>query len=205
MLILCFPFLLQAQDVQKKSLEIGLDISRAVSIFNGNRTASGEFVFRKPYNKSAIRARLGMSFGLTDQTANMDMNTSNSSRSNIYMGIGYERHVFLIEKWTLYYGGELGSFSDRSHAKQEIPTQNRYADSFINTQGASLSPILGIRFKVNDRISFATESRFSLVGEKTTKRNETTSGGSNRSVEEEEFSFSGAFTSPYSLYLLIRI
>ncbi|MDB4286124.1 hypothetical protein N9933_02370 [bacterium] len=176
-----------------------------VHVFNTNRNASGSFIFRKVYEKSAVGSRLGLSFGLSDENTEPIPRFEMTSMYEVSGDIGYERHIPVMNRWALYYGGDLGTFFNRSNRERDNTGQNKFMGQSVTSRGLPLSPLLGVRFKVNSRISLVTETKFFISYAHNIRRDVVVIPGNARNLVSEGFSFNGYSVSPYSLYLMMRL
>lgn len=153
-MLCCLPFIIEAQTT--KTTELGFNTSPLLTTFIsiGQTEASNPpvaFTWKRVKTNGRV-FRMGIGFNLRSRTGFIEPNTN-----QFFFNIGFERRRHISEKWEYYWGGDLmfnreTSFSERS----------------LIGDGIGLGPVLGIRYVVNDKISFSTESTLYLVfGEET--------------------------------------
>jgi hypothetical protein len=154
------------------------------------------FGYRKFFGANAARVNINGRISTSGEPG-----TGYFYRTSFFLtGLGYERHVQLSKRWSLYGGGDL-VFSN-------YKTTDDYFSSYYNqqyyysykTRLFGLSPLLGIVVRLKPYLSFGTETGC-LLGYVTTKRfdilpvEQYTSGNS----------FAAVFIPPTSLFLRIQI
>ncbi len=81
-------------------------------------------------------------------------------RYNASLRIGYEFVQELSRRWQVYYGADLTA--NYAHERSDSPSWNAgYASGYESTsKSLGMAPVLGIRFRINQRLSLITESSF---------------------------------------------
>jgi len=148
-LICCLPFWLQAQT--SKYTELGFNTSPLLTTFIsiGQVEASNPpvaFTWKRVKNNGRV-LRMGIGFNLRSETGFIEPNTN-----KFFFNIGFERRRNITEKWKYYWGGDL-----------IFNRENNFRERSLIGDGVGLGPILGIRYVINDKISFSTESTLYLV------------------------------------------
>lgn len=145
-------------DLKTYSRDIGFNTS---IILNGliNSSGSSLDLILKKQKSSNTANRFGISL-----FADIATNTFNGSGSyyqndnySLSISIGKEKQSQIGKKWIFYYGGDLAPFYqyfNQEYYYSGLP-QN---DNTNNDYGLKISPFLGIRFQINDRIYVATEA-----------------------------------------------
>lgn len=109
--------------------------------FNSDLVDPGAYVLTyKRINERGRGFRLG--FGVS-------LNSIEGENSFINFRLGYERQTVITSKWLFYWGIDLvanvGNFND--------PTTEI-------SKGVGLGPVIGIQYRINEKIGFSTESSF---------------------------------------------
>jgi len=172
--LFAFPVLMFAQsensqsgDSQGKN-EVGMDITYLTSSllgssgndFGGSPSLSGvyQLTYRRHFDKFALRLRLGTY--LNGEDDENDGNTLTSSSYRVDYRLGLEKTLEISDKWNLFYG------IDFRHSISEFNSQWLNGEVLTNrtssTNRFSLAPILGIEFRIAERISLRTESNMSV-------------------------------------------
>ncbi len=162
MLVSGYSFSQDLPDLKAYSKDIGFNTN---FILNGIINSSGspfDIMFKKQKtSNTAIR------YG-TDIYANLTTNTNNGSSSyyqynnySLSISVGKEKQNQLSKKWIFYYGGDLAPF----YRYYEMSyynlgqIQNKTNDKDF---GLRVSPFLGIRFQITDRLYIGTEALLTL-------------------------------------------
>lgn len=172
---------LNAQDTLKNNLtqstenkhlnELGLDMTPFTKFylnFSGNSGNSYQpiymLTYRRYFKKSNFRTAIGGDY-LSSETPSPYYNDSLKTKyfnkqSSLAVRIGYEFFQDFSKHWQVYYGADLRA--TYFHQKNDAPNWNGgYANGIeTTTKGLGLAPVLGLRFKINKRISLITESSF---------------------------------------------
>lgn len=186
-------------EVQYKN-DLGFDVSRFVTIFNSNFESNSPYVFtyRRNYEKGALRFGLG---GRTSTSSNSIEPTNDIDQANhsLNFRVGYEWQTNFEKRWQLYYGLD-GSYSlDHTMVKQQNLGETTKVVTHVDEYG--LSPVVGLKFKLNKRLSLATETSVMLshVYQSQSNTNETT--GVSYGVFKNRI-WRGNFIAPSSVFLL---
>ena len=118
-------------------------------------------IYKRIYRKSAIR--LGIGWILSNyNNKNNDTLKSNSNNNTLNIGLGYERYGFISKRWTYFYGADaIGSYSHvKSH---EYYSYRSNYDNNSTTFKYGISPLFGLMFRFNNRISISTETCYDLT------------------------------------------
>jgi hypothetical protein len=120
--------------------------------------------YRRHLKSGNIRAAVGGGF------ADYDIPTPFAGDSNIYhfksynidYRVGWEFTNELSKRWQVFYGADFRH--SLMYTKNDAPFWNGgYANgSESKVQSFGLAPLLGIRFRINNRISLSTETSFSI-------------------------------------------
>jgi hypothetical protein len=147
---------------------IGIDATGLIhQIFNSGSVTESYFTspyiitYRRIFANNALRIGVGGKFYYNDGSQN-DSNQFKHTHYSINAGIGYERYVPLGKRWKLFLGADAivnyGSGSDR-----ETLGSSYFSNQSSSIFGFGVSPFLGIDFKINKRLSIATESDYAIT------------------------------------------
>lgn len=145
---------MQAQTT--KTIELGFNSSPLLTSFisiGQTEAANPPVAFTWKRVKTNGRVfRMGIGFNLRSRTGFIEPNTN-----QFFFNIGFERRRDISEKWEYYWGGDL-----------MFNRETNFRERTLLGDGIGLGPVLGIRYVVNEKISFSTESTLYLVfGEET--------------------------------------
>jgi hypothetical protein len=157
--------------------------------------------YKRIYNKHALRAGIGGNISNYEGVANDTIN-SNSNYYNLTFGIGYEHYVYLAKKWTFYYGLDLiGSYQGYEYLYEYNSNSNRKETTTTYRYGAS--PLLGLIFRLNKRISLATETCYDILHSQSKTSTTYTNYPYNNSTFKST-GFETQFHAPFSLIVRIQ-
>ena len=152
--------------------EFGIDGTAFIKqFFNFN---SGQFpdqysatyylTYRRHFKCGNIRFAIGGSYADYDLTSgwSLDSNKYHYNSYSFSSRIGWEFFSNLSKRWQTFYG--LDFRPTISHTKNDAPYWNGgYANGYeSNSQIYSIAPLLGFRFRLNNRLSISTETSFSI-------------------------------------------
>lgn len=132
--------------------------------------------YKRYFGKNALRAGVGINSSQThNYTSFLDTVDYTSSIFSGVLGVGYERQVNLSKRWQLYYGADFFGEYEYTYTRQEyVPSYQVYRQK-ITGYGYGISPLLGIAFNINKRLSLGTEASYD-VEYKTTKEARSSTG-----------------------------
>jgi len=151
---------------------IGLDANGFVRQFLNLNTIS---YYYSPYvlsykriikNTHAIRANVGGNHYKNNSSTNDTINTKNI-RSDFFLGIGYENYKYVSKNWNIYYGADLIFNYKNDEQKSNNNLYNSYR-SIQSDYAYGVSPVFGVQFLINKRISLATETSYDITYTTTT-------------------------------------
>lgn len=167
-IILTAAFNLSAQKEpiqQTNHHEIGIDASSFLAqILPGNggyQNTPFFLMYRYHFPKSALRFGIG-GYATKDDAITNDTASSLYQRSGLFLRVGYERKTDFGKHWQFFYG------LDARFQFYNLENSNDYSQSLSlrYTQESSyygVAPLMGFRFKINERISVTTEASFLLA------------------------------------------
>jgi hypothetical protein len=157
-------------DTTKKDFKnvIGIDVTSVIRQFfiSGNTSPLNSnfptiISYRRIFKSNAAKIALGVSMFTDDRTID-DTIKATTNRSGFTIRLGFEHYCYLGKRWMYYFGADalIGqstlinetSFSNISSSKSKAVT-----DAY------GFSPVLGITFKINDRLFIATESSLDVI------------------------------------------
>jgi len=149
-------------DLKAYSKDIGFNTN---FLLNGFINSSGNpfAVMLKKQKTSNSAIRYGISLN-ADISTNASGGISYYKNDNygISLSIGKENQTQLTKKWIFYFGGDLAPFY-QFYQQQYYQLNDLQNEVKNNEIGLRISPFLGIRFQINERLYVGTEAllRFS--------------------------------------------
>ena len=150
--------------------ELGLDVTGTIRFFTKFQNSSDYsytptyfLTYRRYFSKCNIR--LGIGGGVSNQEIPSpygDSSIYNYNSSSFDSRLGCEFKSELTKRWQVFYGLDF-RFSFGNTKNEAAFFNGNYANGFeshFTTIG--FAPILGFRFKLNDRMSLLTEANFSF-------------------------------------------
>lgn len=114
--------------------------------------------YKHYFGNSALRFGAGADVMQTNTTTDASVATNESTNNRFDLRLGYEFEKPLGEKWNLYYGLDLLMNMSTSIYKYEDPNNLYSYESSTNTTGFGGGPLVGISWKINQRIKLSTEA-----------------------------------------------
>ncbi len=160
--------------------EFGLDATgfiRSILNFNIDPTFQMPYAptyylsYRRKFKPGNIRFAIGGSYGREDvPSVHSDTTMFQRNHSAINIRLGWEFTTELSKRWQAYYGLDLRATF--THSYNEVQFYNAgYANGRENrNEILGVAPLLGFRFRINDRISILAEGSFSLNWAKADRR-----------------------------------
>jgi hypothetical protein len=194
--------------------EFGLDATGFVRQFLNLNTNTEIYIptyyltYRRYLKSGNIRAGIGATYSYND---NIDPNNVNVKKLeyisySLNARIGWEFIKELSERWQIFYGMDIRP--DYLYTKNDRMFQNNgiASGSEVKTQQFGVAPLLGFRFKLNDRLSILSESSFSIVMQKSKQKNYFTAlPGINQNIPDNTFSTVNRIYSGFSQLQNIHI
>lgn len=160
--------------------EFGLDATGFLrQFFNVDNNLNGSnyyptyyLTYRRKFAKGNIRFAFGGSYANTDQPSPYpnDKNKYGSTAYGLDLRIGWEFKTEISKRWQAFYGLDFRpSFFSQ---KNDAPYFNGgYANGMESKgQNYGFAPVLGLRFKLTNRLSILTEASLSMNFQKVTNR-----------------------------------
>lgn len=159
-------------DTTKKEFKniIEIDATGLLQQFFFSSGTGGGYYVVTPYmisykrifnNNNAIRSGVGGTTYSNNSIVNDTVNSS-SKRTSFNVGLGIEHYSYLTKRWNFFFGVDAIA----NYSENESVQGNSTTSSYTNTQanyGYGISPLVGIQFKINSRISISTETRYDIV------------------------------------------
>jgi len=194
-----------AQKKEKKSnrsTEVGLNITNTLAGFfnsGGSGLSTDPYLFSLKFAGPKGAVRFATNFRTQSRSEFLNNGTRQIDETEVFLRGGYEFRKPIDNRFTLYYGVdavaeylfERVEFSDFASA---ITTEN-------NTIGFGGGPVLGIQYKIMDRIALSTET--SIYGVVQSQEESFDEGRGTPRIENNTTGFRVEPLIPSSLYLII--
>ena len=207
-LIFSTPFLFgqESDDVQTYQNEWGLNITGFANQFlsiNGSTADPGSFLltYKRIKKNQAFRTGLGLFLNFTNTDENANESSLESNSVNISLRLGMEKHFPIERKWLFTAGGDLIlNYSDFTSG-----SLSNFGDVTIKNSewSVGLGPVLGVHFRINQRISLGTEG--TLYIRYFDSNSETDFGDFGGSNNNDSTGFSLNMNTPLALYFSVRL
>jgi len=183
--------------------DVGVDFTRFFRFLNSNLNSDYPYylTYRRNFDNSSLRAGFG---GGTSISTLTDSIALRSVATNFSMRIGFEWQKNFDKRWQIYYGLDVTYVLANQHSEG---IRSGTPEFWVRTRKISeigFGPNLGVKFKINKRLSLATEANFIAAFSKmrsTTDYELTNSFDSNTETDE----FGTSFYYPTSIFLLIYL
>lgn len=156
--------------VKKHLNELGLDVTPFIKFYL-NFSANNYYyqpnymlTYRRYFKKSNLRAAIGGNYTFSESPSpyngdSLDINYTNKQSSFVFR-LGYEFFQDLSKRWQVFYGADVNV--SNAHQRNDAQYWNGGYSNGVetNSTGFGLAPMLGLRFKINKRISLITETSF---------------------------------------------
>ncbi|MES2678787.1 MAG: hypothetical protein V4635_02830 [Bacteroidota bacterium] len=184
LLLLVVSNTIVAQDslrVKQRHHELGLDLSSFIKYYFNFGQGGTLPLFNTPYYlhyrfhlpaNNNIRAALGGGYSETEITSPYvdDQTRYKNTQQALNYRLGFEHFENISPKFQVFYGLDLNS--GNSYQKNDAPYWNAgYANGVENKNVSyGVSALLGLRYKLNKRLSIFTESSILLSQSRTSQR-----------------------------------
>jgi hypothetical protein len=203
--------------------EVGLDATAFIKNILDFDDASGPaytptyyITYRRYIGRGALRAGIGGGFSSGDreeaaeQTGSADnMTEAKYETRQLEARLGYEFYTPLARRWQLYYGADARVA--RGHSRSEelsvsgVTETERTFESHLSSYG--VAPLLGVRFRLTNRISLRTETSFAInrTNQENTARTRYSIPGTlpvnEQAIRSTVEGFSTSFQQPISVFI----
>jgi len=158
--------------------------------------------YKRFFKSNALRINVGGGYYSHDDK-NTDTTGIKYSRCSFSFAVGFEHYVYLSKRWNLYYGADAVFSGSRefSHMYYEPTATN---DHLAIVYGYGVSPLLGVQFRINSRLSIATETScdFEIVNR---INKQTSDPASPYDQETKSMGFETHFHAPTSIQFRIQL
>jgi hypothetical protein len=154
---------------------ISLDATGLLRQFFNLNTGSGYLnsdyiiAYRRVIKNNALKLELGGDISNTNGKSN---DTLNNTHTNYILNVslGFEHYTYLSKKWTFYYG--VNAIYNYSEYKNKTDwTTTSYYTNAGSSKSIGIAPVLGIVFKITNRVNIATETSYNVSYVKTAMSN----------------------------------
>jgi hypothetical protein len=174
---LAFSFSAKSQivsaDTSKKDFKnaLGVDATTFVKQFfmagnNSNSVPSFQTIisYRRFIKSNAIKLAAG---GYIHSNSNTTSDTlKNMTETSGYcLRLGFEHYSYLGKRW-MYYIGADAIFQRSRYESKNSASSTTMSESKSNVSDYGIAPVLGITFKINERLNIATEASIDFAYEK---------------------------------------
>lgn len=155
-------------DTTKKEFKniIGLDATGLFrQFFNLNSSSYYSYPYiisyKRVFKNNALRINAGGNIQTTNGTTN-DTLKGTTTRNDLFVGIGFEHYSYISKRWNIYFGADaILKYQNYNYKSSRTATT-----SYQQTQteyGYGVSPLVGIQFLINSRLSIATETSYDIT------------------------------------------
>lgn len=150
--------------------EFGLDVSGFLDRYipfgqNEYSLPSYYLTYRRHFERGNIRGGIGGDFErriLRNSNNSFDSNKYHNTDGVLMVRFGWEFEKNLSKKWEVYYGLDL-KYNIDYQKNFYFSMSNDYVSTVkSNYQSFGLSPLLGFRFRLTNRLSLTTEANFTI-------------------------------------------
>lgn len=155
-------------DSTKKEFKniIAIDATRLLRQFfnfNANSYFSTPYMisYKRICKNNAFRIGVGGNFYNNNGTTN-DTLASKQTTNDFNVGIGFEHYCYLGTRWNFYFGADAIVNYRYNDYRFSWTASTAYRRTSTN-YGYGVSPLLGLQFKINSRLSIATETSYDIT------------------------------------------
>lgn len=165
-----------AQDSLRKERrrnELGLDLTAFIKYYFNFAQSATSPIYNTPYylqyrfhlkSNNNIRAGVGGGYSETETSSPYtdDQTKYKNTQQSLYYRLGFEHFENISPKFQVFYGLDLlsGNYLQKNDASYwNAGYANGFENKFVSYGAA---PLLGIRYKLNKRLSIFTESSFQI-------------------------------------------
>ncbi len=162
LLVATYSFSQELPDLKAYSKDIGFNTNFLLNgVLNSYGSPFDIMLKKQKTSNSALRFGLLM---FTDLRTNTYQSSSSYQQNDYYsfsLSVGKEKQHQINKRWIFYYGGDVAPFYQ--YYKDSYYYTNQLNNENLNNEvGLRLSPFLGIRFQINDRLYVATEAKLQV-------------------------------------------
>lgn len=158
-----------SQDTTKKEFNnvIGIDATNFVSRFFNFSSNPSYFnspymiSYRRIFKSNALRVSIGGEV-LNNKGTRNDTLHPTTTRIALNVGVGFEHYCYLSKRWNFYAGVE--AFTAYSYYDGIYPySTTSYREQSNTSHSFGVSPLIGVHFKINSRLSISTETSYNIA------------------------------------------
>ncbi len=196
----------ESEEATSYNNEFGLNVTGFANqffSFNGNEAPQGPylFTFKKLDGDKAFRMGLGANVVTRSGEDGNSVVPFNESILNLDLRLGAEKHHDISNRWlfTTGFDGLLSVAHSKFESSNNFNDSEQKSTSFL----LGLGPVVGVHFRINERISIGTESTLYLSYTYTKRSFDSGFPGSDDSDKNSAINLNIA--PPFALYFSIRI
>lgn len=167
---------------KKQKHELGADITGLLGQFfnlNSSNTVQANIpnyyvTYRYHLKKSNIRFGIGGSYSkssVSGYTVNGEDKVFYNAQTNFSVRLGYEFVSELSKRWQAFYGIDFRPTISNLNNPAQFSSGGYINGYLIKSSTLGFAPLLGFRFRINERVSITTEASFSYnIGNSSTQR-----------------------------------
>lgn len=174
LIVICLSGSISAQIVSHDSTKtefknaVGLDVTALLLQFTNNGSITNYYYqypdiisYRRFIKSNALKVSLG-GYVSNDNGLQNDTLSSKSNRYSVNLRAGYEHYCYLGKRWMYYFGADLlAGYTYTEYRYTWSTTSYRDEKTKINSFG--ISPVIGVTFKINQRLSIATQASYDVL------------------------------------------
>lgn len=122
--------------------------------------------YKRIFKSNALRISAGGNIYTNNATTN-DTLGGKTTRNELNAGIGFEHYSYISKRWNIYFGADA-IMNYRNYDHQSYRTATTSYRHIQTEYGYGASPLLGIQFIINSRLSIATETSYDITFTTTT-------------------------------------
>jgi hypothetical protein len=116
--------------------------------------------YKRFFKSNALRFGVGGDISDDNSTKN-DTIDSKYSRYSFNVGLGIEHYFYLSKRWNFFFGIDAtASYLENVHVQGNSTTSSYKSNDF--QYGFGVSPLIGIQFNINRRLSLSTETSYNI-------------------------------------------
>lgn len=144
--------------------DFGIDVTQFFTVFNSNFTSNSPYfiTYRRNYEKGALRFGLGGRSNSSNSNVNPQLTDFDVASHQLDFRAGYEWQSNFAKRWQVYYGVDAGYGLLHNVSTLISSTGDESWRQKEHTDVYSLSPMLGFKFKLNNRLTLASEASYKL-------------------------------------------
>jgi hypothetical protein len=117
--------------------------------------------YKRIFKSNAFRIGVGGNIYNNNGTSN-DTLKGKQNRIDLNIGVGFEHYSYLSKRWNFYYGADVivnYTYNNYQSDRTATTSWQQYSTAY----GYGVSPLFGVQFKINSRLSIATETSYDVT------------------------------------------